>query len=72
MTDRELLELWARGLRQMALQAAVDPQRVFELAETLEPMLLDLQEPDAEERIQERLDQFAARYPDGADYLRRG
>ena len=41
-SEHRLLHLWACGLRHIALQAVVNPQRVFELADTLEPMSEDL------------------------------
>jgi len=66
LSPERLLGLWARGLRQIALQAAVNPQRVFDLAETLEPMLDELNCP---ERVFERLRSYTEQYPDGADYL---
>ena len=69
LKDR-LLELSRRSFAQIALLAAVDAQRVFELAETVEPMLFWLEEPDALERMQERLETYLKRYPDGGDYLR--
>jgi len=66
----KLLLLWQRAFTQISLYAAVDAQRVFELADSMEPMLDALHEPDAEERIQELLDSYCRRYPDGSSYLK--
>lgn len=68
--EQRLLKLWQRAFTQIALYAAVDAQRVFELAETMDPMLEILDEPDAEERIAELLEDYCRRYPDGSAFLR--
>ncbi|MBT9583642.1 hypothetical protein IV102_09835 [bacterium] len=70
MTQQKLLNLWQRAFTQIALYAAVDAQRVFELAETMDPMLEFLDDPDADQRIADLLDSYCRRYPDGSAYLK--
>ena len=70
MTQEKLLNLWQRAFTQLALFAAVDAQRVFDLAETMDPMLEILEYPDADQRIADLLDSYCRRYPDGSAYLR--
>ena len=70
MDHHKLLLLWQRAFTQISLYAAVDAQRVFELAECMDPMLDVLDEPDAQERIQELLDSYCRRYPEGSNYLK--
>lgn len=70
VTRAQLLELWRRAFAQIALQAAVDAQRVFDLAETMEPMRDWRTLDDGAERIHEALEAYLRRYPDGSDYLR--
>lgn len=68
--ERRLLLLFHRAFTQVALLAVCDPQRVFELADTLEPMALETGRADACERWSERLESYLRRYPEGADWLR--
>ena len=68
--ERRMLLLLHRGLTQIALLAVSDPQRVFELADTLEPMPLECAHPDAEARWLDRLESYLRRYPEGAEWLR--
>lgn len=70
MNKDQLLELYRRAFAQIALQAAVDAQRVFDLAETMEPMVSYLDEADGWQRCREQLETYCRHYPDGADYLR--
>lgn len=69
---RRLLVLFQRAFTQMQLLAVSQPQQVFELAETLEPLTWECARPDFEAYLRERLDSYLRRYPDGADWLREG
>lgn len=68
--ERQLILLFHRAITQIALLAVTDPQRVFELADTLEPMAAECAREDAVEGWRERLETYLSRYPDGADWLR--
>ena len=70
MPPERLLELYRRAFVQIQLLAAIDAHRVFELAETMEPMQDWLAQPDAEERILGQLETYCRRYPEGANFLR--
>src|ERR1700678_3267890 len=70
LNPERLLELHRRAFVQIQLLAAIDAQRVFELAETLEPTPEWLHLADGEERIREQLESYCRRYPEGADFLR--
>lgn len=70
MRAEQLLELYRRAFVHIQLQAVVDPQRVFELAETMAALSEGWHLEDGQQRCQDYLESYLRRYPDGGDDLR--